>query len=542
MGFKKVLLVGALALLGGSRYFVEAKDEKECKLTDDEKKMCEDTKLENKDCKKESKDISEPEVTVIDPIFFDCSKEFCHEPTLACIQSLGVEIVDPGHDAKDEKKECKLLFIHDFMEDKKKISVACPKDSGVEKLIERSFTLINCAEKCTKVEQDIIITNKFGPSAKIELEPLEEGVKQAAILVRTQSHLQGLLGVHSAPIVGVEQGITTHDVDSAHRQAVMSQQCDPPTSNLFEVKCQVALACGVNHGKDCHADLTRSHASLLVRHFISPLIISGNHLQQHIDLSPVIKRVTISGSMDPVNMKPWTNTNTEVAVAEEVKCQIATEEIDVQCGDMVRITLLNEGECDAALAAEIAAQSNFHQPAEVTTLLGKDGVLGARAKADFNDFQFEKQEDKHEKDKDHDEDGKRVHSWSWEEETLEDHHAVGDSKVRQIKVLHIRALNVLAKLEVEDVCEKIARSSFNPAKSSANSCGHKWSDMCCAELQNEELIIKDISEQDRLAQLLASHQAQLGTQFSGLAPAEAGSVFKPLRAASVRPAARRNPF
>jgi hypothetical protein len=118
--------------------------------------------------------------------------------------------------------------------------------------------------------------------------------------------------------------------------------------------------------------------------------------------------------------------------------------------------------------------------------------------------------------------------------------------VRQVKVLNIRALNVLAKLEVEDVCEKISRATFNPAKQSANSCNHKWSNTCCAELQNEELIVRDVSEKDRLTQLLASHQTLMSKQASGLSSGtgtDAGLVFKPLRAASLKPASvRPNPF
>jgi len=250
------------------------------------------------------------------------------------------------------------------------------------------------------------------------------------------------------------------------------------------------------------------------------------------------------------SMKPQGLLTDTSAAQEEVKCQIATEEIDVNCGDMVRITLLNEAECDTVLAAEIASQDDFKAPAMVTSLIGADGQLTGSI-ADFTTINQPGIPRQNQQDQqNHKEEDMRPKAWSWEEETFEDHNPVDNQQaVRKVKVLKIRALNVLAKLEVEDVCEKIARDTFNPAKESANSCSHKWSTTCCAELQNEELVVKDISEKDRLAQLLSDHQLMMEGQLSGLkAPAglsgtgtDASAIFRPLRVASLKPSSK-NPF
>jgi len=271
------------------------------------------------------------------------------------------------------------------------------------------------------------------------------------------------------------------------------------------------------------------------------VISSGK--EKLIDTSPILSRQTVSGSMDPINMKPWGLETTQPVQEEQVRCQIATEEVDVQCGDMVRITLLNEAECDTVLAAEIASQDSLKEPASVVSLIGRDGTLNAPLVEDFNSrFGFQQQPQKEAQQE------SRMRPWSWEEETQEDHQAVGNARaVRKVKVLKIRALNVLAKLEVEDVCEKIARATFNPAKESAMSCNHKWSQTCCPELQSEELIVKDLTEKDRFAQLLAEHQATLTGKLSGLKSGDAvssdlGAIFRPVRTASVKPASRPNPF
>jgi hypothetical protein len=149
-------------------------------------------------------------------------------------------------------------------------------------------------------------------------------------------------------------------------------------------------------------------------------VISGGK-KNFLDRSPVLSRETISGSMDSLNMKPWSKDTASAVVAEEqVRCQIATEEVAVQCGDMVRITLLNEAECDTVLAAEIEAQSDFHFPASAESLIGQDGILNAPIADDFNPVFRDQNREREQRNGKNEEQRNEEHinrPWAWSEET-----------------------------------------------------------------------------------------------------------------------------